>query len=462
MRRAFLICGLLFATMYAVAMATLDRPKHDGLVHLTWSTDDNPARKVQMALFDRMYPGLDVYIDPALGGDSSKLIVQCATGTGPDVVEVSGVQNMHTLVDAGILLDLTPYAKSMGFDPARTYPAIKDGLEIDGRQYRFPRNVWANAVIYNKAIFRDHGVPFPKPGWTHEDFVRAGKAIIDNPSKSGETHLAVANYSNVGMYKDMLIGEGGRLFRPDGLRSALADPPSVAAIQKYFDMMYVDKIIPTPADSASMSSQGGWGSGGLNWFSSGKAAMIIIGRWYIIQVPNYPNLKGNMGAVALPRLDGRPSSGACDAGSAGVNVKSPRWRAALKFLQYLSTPAYSKVIVDDGDSLPPNPAVATSGKALANDDVPDPAFHQPFVDAINHARPLDVSPYVDAMEVDRWTGEYVEKVENRLMTPRAAMQALAAQIDTQIRVNLERRPDLQKLYEQRTGKPYRADWWRSP
>ena len=455
MKQAFVLCAVVFVAMYVGAQATLDHPKDDGIVRLHWATDPNPARNVQMALFDRMYPGLTASVDPSAGGDTSKVLVQCATGTGPDLIDASP-DSMHTLVDAGILLDLTPYAKPMGFDPSRTYPSIAQGLEIDGRQYRFPRNVWANCVIYNKQIFDDHGVPYPKPNWTYDDFIRTSKLLLSRPAKSGQTHIPIANYSNVGLYEDLLVGHGGRLFTPDGLRSALDSPESVAALQNYYDMMYRDKIIPTPADSAAMSSQGGWGSGGINWFSEGKAAMIVIGRWYIIQLPNFPALEGHLGAALLPRIDGRPSSGVGDSGAVGINAKSPHWRQALRFLQFLASPQYSKIIVDDGDSLPPNPRLATSGKALADDLIPDPAFHAPFVQAIRNARPLDYSPFIDATEVSRWIGEYVEKVENRLLTPSQALHALAAQINGQIQLNLERRPDLQKLYEQRTGNPYDA------
>lgn len=182
MKRAFLICGLVFVVMYAAAQATLVQPKSSGVVRMSWSTDDNPARKAQMDLFHQMYSKDAVYIDPALGGDPSKLIVQCATGTGPDIVEVYGVQQMRALVNAGILLDLTPYATKMGFSPARTYPALKDGLLVDGKQYRFPRNVWANCVVYNKQIFADHGVPLPKPGWTYDDFVQTCKLLQTRPA----------------------------------------------------------------------------------------------------------------------------------------------------------------------------------------------------------------------------------------------------------------------------------------
>jgi hypothetical protein len=87
------------------------------------------------------------------------------------------------------------------------------------------------------------------------------------------------------------------------------------------------------------------------------------------------------------------------------------------------------------------------------------------------ARPADVSAFIDSGLAARWLQERIEKVENRLLTPEAAMRSLAAEINAQIRLNLERRPDLQRRYEQVTGRRYTADWcaatrparpWRPP
>src|SRR5262249_20767256 len=127
---------------------------------------------------------------------------------------------------------------------------------------------------------------------------------------------------------------------------------------------------------------------------------------------------------------------------------------------YLASPAYGRVIVEDGDSLPPNPNLARTGKDLVDDIVPDPAFHQPFIDAIRSARPLDVSRFVDSGLVARWLQEHIEKVENQVLPPAAAMRSLARDINALIRLNLERRPDLQRRYRKLTGRPYTPDWWR--
>jgi multiple sugar transport system substrate-binding protein len=260
---------------------------------------------------------------------------------------------------------------------------------------------------------------------------------------------------------DLLFGLGGRFYSEDGLRSRLASPEGIQAMTFYHRLMHDEQVIPTPADAAAMSAQGGWGSGGLTWFGAGRAAMIFIGRWYIILVNNYPQVRPHLGAVRLPRLGDRPSSGMCDTRAAGVNAKSPHWRQALYFLQYLASKEYNQVIVQDGDSLPPNPKYARTGADLANEIVPDPAFHQPFIDAMRSARPVDTSPFIDAGLVERWFRERIEKVENQQLAPDAAMRELAKEINQQIRINLERRPDLQRKYEQVTGRAYAPDWWKT-
>ncbi|NQT51386.1 extracellular solute-binding protein [bacterium] len=454
----YVFLGILgfFVVLYVIAESTLEQPPADGTVRLTWATDDNPARKIQCGTFARLYPGHEVSVDPST---LEKNLVRCATGTGPDILDVYNVQQMSTYVQAGVLLDLTPYAAQMGFGVENTYPALRDGLRVEGRQYRFPCNVWANCVIYNKQIFDDHGLAYPKEGWTYADFLRVAHAIADTPGKSGEKHIAVANYNPFWFVGDILFGLGGRFYSPDGLTSMLDSPEAIQAMALYHRLMHDEKVIPTPADAAAMSAQGGWGSGGLTWFGAGRAAMIFIGRWYIILVNNYPDIKGHLGAVRLPRLGDRPSSGMCDTRAAGINAKSPNAQAALQFLQYLAGEDYSKVIVNDGDALPPNPRFARTGADLSNKIIPDPAFHQPFIDAMKHARPVDTSPFIDAGLVERWFRERLGEVENQLVPPADAMRSLAKEVNQQIRISLERRPDLQRKYAQVTGRPYTTDWW---
>jgi hypothetical protein len=103
--------------------------------------------------------------------------------------------------------------------------------------------------------------------------------------------------------------------------------------------------------------------------------------------------------------------------------------------------------------------MARSGIDLVNDIVLDPDFHQPFIDAVEEGVTLKMSPFIEAQILRRWTLEAVQEVENGA-DPRAAITRVAAEVDERIRQNLQRRPELQKKYEDITGKKYADSWWK--
>lgn len=440
MKYVFLTALVLFIAAYVAALATLKPPDAPGETVLRWATDPNPARDRQSAGFASQYPGLRVVTESA---DATRLIVQCATGVGPDLMDLPEA-TMHSMAQAGLLVPLDDLAREHGFSLDKTYPAIREALTVDGRQYRFPCNVNVQAVLYNKAIFDDHGVPYPKPGWTWDDFVATARAFVEKPSRSGKKHIPVANWSPQDLLADLFVTHGARYFSEDGLTSRLDSPEAIAAFQQYYDLIFKYRVLPTPEQSAAMSSQGGWGSGGINWFSSGEAAMIIIGRWFTVQAANFPEITPYLGAARLPRLSGQPSRGAARTRGAAINALGQHRGEAVKFLTYLASPEYGASIVRDGDSLPPNPVLAKDGAALANKAVPDPAFHQVFVDSIQDARPLDSSPFVDPAQITRWILEAIGKIENRVLTPDEAARQLAAEVNKTIQRNIAREPALRQ------------------
>ncbi len=458
MKTLFLGLFALFAACWIGALLTLDKPR-DSAVHLVWATDPNPARKRQTDAFTKLNPGIEVEV---VSNAAEKLMVQCATGTGPDIVDHVEIQNIGAYVQAGILTDLTDLAKGHGFAPEDTYPAVRPGLLVEGRQYRFPCNVWANAIIYNKAIFDDLGLPYPRRDWTYAEFVATAKRINGGTSKSGAKYMAVSNWNNQWYLLDLLVGHDATFFSPDGLVCRLDSDQALAAMRHYHDLMYVDKVLPTAAEAASMSTQGGFGAGGMNWFSEGKAAMFSCGRWYLVLSPSFPALKGHLGAALLPSVAGQPSRGMIDARGSGINSKTRHPDEALKFMQFLGSPEYNRLIAEDGDAMPPKASLARSGVDLANAAEPDPAFHQVFVDAARQARVLDISPFVDFNLVIRWLQEGIEKIEGDSgASPDAVMRGLADEVNQEIRRNLERNAYLRAKYLGITGKAWQQDWWRS-
>ncbi len=452
-KAVFAIAALVCALLWAGAEWTLPH-EQPGKTVLRWATDANPARREQISKFQELNPDVEVRLE---SGDMSKMIVQCSTGTGPDLIDVLSVQDMSRMVDAGILLDLTPEAAKNGFAPEKTYPSMRDGLFYKGRMYRFPCNVGASCIIYNKAVFADHGLPEPQPGWTWEDFVKICQQLRDIPSRSGQKHFPFANWNGLIYYYELFCGTGGRFFKDGGLRCNLDSPQAIDALQRYYDLIYKYKVVPTPAEASGISSQGGWGSGGFNWFSEGRAAMIPIARWYIVQLPYYPELQGKLGAIQMPSINGRPSASRVECRGSGINALSRHKPAALRFLNFLASEDYSKLIAAGGDSLPPIPEYGTPEKLVCKYE-PNVAFHRPFVEAMRDGYTPDVSPYIENSLVIRWLQEAINRVENNLQQPDEALRALAAEVDQRIARNLAYSKNLQAEYEANTGRTYSSNW----
>ena len=443
MKTAVFSAFALFFGLYAVALVTLQSESPEDTVVLRWATDPNPARDRQVAAFTNANPGISVTTE---SGDPTKLLVQCATGVGPDLLDLKEPL-FETMVRAGLLLDLTEPAKQYGFAPDKTFPAIRPTLSVDGRQFRFPCNVNAQAVIFNKAVFDDYQLPYPQQDWTWDDFAELGRAIRETPSKSGRKHIPLVNWNSSFLFADLLMAHGGRYFSEDGLVCLLDSPEAIAAFQHYHDLMFKHRVMPTPEQSAAMSGQGGWNSGGINWFASGEAAMIIIGRWFSVQALRFPQLQGQLAAVPLPRFPDHPSRGFIEARGLGVNAKTKHPEAALKFLSYLAGPDYGALIIKDGDSLPPGAAMARDGAALTNEHFPDADFHQTFIDAASNAQPIDTSPFIDSAQVQRWIAEFLERLENRVASPSELAVQLTTEINRAIARNIERDSRLRQRAE---------------
>jgi ABC-type glycerol-3-phosphate transport system substrate-binding protein len=81
-----------------------------GRTALVWATDDNPARRGQVALFEKLNPDLTLTTDPG-NFLIEKMIVQSLAGLGPDLFDATGVYVLERLVASGMAMDLTDLAR---------------------------------------------------------------------------------------------------------------------------------------------------------------------------------------------------------------------------------------------------------------------------------------------------------------------------------------------------------------
>lgn len=459
MKRISLIWAVVVASLWLLAERTKDP---DTRTHVTWkppflrieetedankkklywSTDPNPARKEQLAPFHEMYPDLKVVVEP---NTFDRTIVQCSTGVGPDLIEIYNTADMVAYIEAGILLDLTPYAEAMGFGPNSTYPRLVGNLMYEGRQYRYPANAASQVLIYNKKKFREAGLPYPESGMLWDDFLELMKPLTLK-RESGRGYRQFALVLGEGYITDLLLQHGASMYKENGTRSALDSPEAIAAMQFYYDLMRKHEIIPTPSAAESLSAAGGWGFGEIRWFAAGHAAAIWGSRWMLVIFRQYPELHEELGVALLPRLtDGEPTSMSGTRGP-GINVNCENVEEALLFMQYLASEDYAQVIAMSGDALPPLADYGEDAGRLLNPRFPQEDYQQVFIDSMKYALPMEVSPFISPIVANRIWTETFENVQNDLKSPEQAMRDAARQINTRIEQNVRERPDLQEKY----------------
>ena len=164
MKYVFLSGFLVLLCLSVVAW--LWQPRHDDTrIELIWCSDDNPVRRGQIELFNRLYPKYRLRLDPQNTG-MEKVIVQSLAGVGPDLFDCYNGYQLSAFVRSGIALDCTEELARRGIDVNEVWPSLHNLFVLEGRVYGHLDNASARAVWFNKRIFDEEGVPYPTPDWT--------------------------------------------------------------------------------------------------------------------------------------------------------------------------------------------------------------------------------------------------------------------------------------------------------
>lgn len=499
--------------------AAHDKPL-SSVVRLVWATDDNPARRQQIQLFRRWYlqhygEPIDVVTDPASrdtrdGASVTKPVVQSIGGAGADLLETYGPKQLEAMVRSGIALDVTDEAKNRGFEDQRCFTGGLTSFVYEGRQYGFPANVGYTVLFYNKAMFEAAAIDPPVGGWTIDQMRDVARRLtVDSPDIPGGRRWGI-----VGMHPwPMALSNGGRFFTDDGTRCIYNSPQTVAAFQAYLDLMYVDHIMPTPADTASMAAAGGFTGGGSNglYFAAKLCAMTIGGRWeyatyaqtnfqrviepalarFVVNADEaaFTAIDGivaslnrdiltplsnrdlalinsaltdedrskllRIGVAHVPTVDGRIKYTDVGARVAMVNRKSKHRAEALRFLEFLASKEYNDKINGAFDSICGVIEYCTDADGISGPPQPLPGlegFDSPvFVQAMNGAESQQLSPFIGPERLGFLAGRVMDQLMNGRVSAAEAARLIEDQVNEQIQANIARDPQLKGKWDQLTG-----------
>jgi multiple sugar transport system substrate-binding protein len=447
----FVICGLVIIGLSILAVGTLSEARTDVPV-MYWTTDSNPARARQIATFEKWmkehgYGEVVLKLDTNNQG-VMKVIIQSASGVGSELIDLYGATQLRQCVAAGVLKDVTDQARQYGFDLSKTYPGSADELTVAGRQYAFPCNVTTEVVTINQAILdREPDLPRPKFDWTWDEFLTWCKAVRKVDSRGNVTRYAI--WPNWGFTaREIWPTNGGSIFNETMTRCTLDSPAVLEATKFYYDLMFVHKVMPTPTDILAQSAQAGYGDVALHTLGNGLSVSVPIGRYGLIQLRKFKDFRPD---VALLPYKVAPMQ-FIFARATGVNAGARDPNLAARFLQYLASEAYNRLIIDDGDALPPDPAMAYEPEFLRPSAYPgehDTNAHAKYaLAAKQYGVGRECSDFILPSVVNRIVEENLQGIANQVLSPEDGLRRMTDEINVEIQRAVERDPKLQPAYRE--------------
>jgi raffinose/stachyose/melibiose transport system substrate-binding protein len=322
--------------------------------------------------FHAKYPPITVNVSVVKADELATSTQTRLTANDVDIIDMfgfaQGIQsfmknvdkpNWQTLIEAGLLLDLTGQPFLKNYDAA----AVKDAGSFNGKVYEVNTGRYAfTGVFYNKDLFAKYNVKVPTT-WPQllaaaDTFKKNKIAPMTAGGKDGWPVLVAGYGILLSMYPDQAA-------LVKGLWTGTVKWNDAKSVEMWKRMQILARDLIEPGASA-ISFDGAPGR-----FASGAAAMYPAGSWDAPAI-EAANPKLNFGYFPMPGSDNAQDNkylaGKYDVGWI-VAAKTARKDAALKWLDYFSQPEnYQAYVTAVG--IIPTQASAKLGTTLGKEVAP--------------------------------------------------------------------------------------------
>lgn len=321
------------------------------------------AYRTLIDAFEAEHPTIRIELVPVpdQGDHLAKLTTGFAGGDPPDLF-LANFRDVGRFAARDLLEPLGPHV------PLDLFPQAMEAFSIGGRQLCMPQNVSSLVVYYNRALFREAGVPEPPDDWTWDGFLATAKALTN-----GDVY-GVGTDPRLVRLAPFVWQAGGEVVDSldDPTQITLLDDAAIEAMSWFIDLRREHRVSPTQAEAAS--------EGYEERFAAGRLAMLLDSRRVTAFLRSVPDLDWDV--APLPRHRERATMLHSDA------YCMPRATEvadeAVAFVRYALGPEGAPVLARTGRTVPSLPSVAHSDAFL--DPTQPPARAQVFLDNIDIAR----------------------------------------------------------------------------
>lgn len=278
-----------------------------------------------LAAFREKYPHIDVVYEPSPGTQyEQKILTALATDEPPDVFLLDS-KLIPTFTNKKILLDLSPFVALLDVDTTQWYTNALNIARRGSALYAFPKGFTPLMMYYNRRLFDQAMLAYPKSDWSWDDFLRSAKALTKDRDVDGTIDQYGTTFTNYYYYWITFVwSHGGDVVSPDGSRASgyLNAPRVESALQSLIDLRLKHRIAPDIGSWVQTQKTGA----GTALFANGTLAMMIDGHW---RMPTMLKLMKeqslDVGVAPLPLCHGKKVNVLYESGwCVPVNAKHPK------------------------------------------------------------------------------------------------------------------------------------------
>jgi ABC-type glycerol-3-phosphate transport system substrate-binding protein len=282
-----------------------------------------------VALFEKQHPNINVKaVEYAWNG--ATFAAQLAAGRLPTVFTVP-FTDARTLGEHRQVADITAGVKKWSYFKKFQPTIIAEATTSKGRIIGVPYAAYAQALHYNRALFRQAGLDPNKPPKTWPELRRYAKQISDRTGAAGYAQMGLNDNTAGWIATTVTYTLGGRMEQGRGTSATatLNNPGTVQALNLLQQMRWTDKSMGSTFDYT-------WPT--INQaFAAGKIGMFINGSDIYTFLVQAANLDPAIYGIAPLPLANNKNAGVLGGGSIAVvrpDTKGAQLDAALQWIDF--------------------------------------------------------------------------------------------------------------------------------
>lgn len=298
----------------------------------TWDTGD--ALKIQESIagkFEEKHPFIKVEVEAYGDEFDQKLTASFGAKNPPDVMYMWNLpayfhylEPLDNFINRDSFIDMNDY-----------YQGLLNQSTMYRKLYGMPAGFTTKVIYYNKDSFDAANLPYPKEGWTWDEFKSLAKKLTD--PANGQYGFGVSQEPDTYDLQGIVWSNGSSFISDDGRKIAgyMNSPETIESIKMLADMVQ---------DKRALLVGGKNQKSGEENFKTGKIAMWESGMW---PLEEFKKANINFGTVEMPAFNEKPVKGVISSSAVSIAKDSKNKDLAWEFVKFYNSPEVIKMRTAD-------------------------------------------------------------------------------------------------------------------